>query len=191
VHQRASLPGVIRDRHTVLGGRSRNIRERVRAADTGEALRSFLFTVLRWTPRAAVGFVVGVVAVIAIFINALFMQPGLHPAPLFKPPAFESNPGHRAPKAAAGAPAQRGNPAPAPVMPKIFHASRAPGAAPRHYAISGQAGKRSPHKNRSGGPERVARRHSASANPITGTGLGRATRTERIRLWPDQANWNS
>ena len=127
MHQRASLPGVIRDRHTVLGGRSRNIRERVRAADTGEALRSFLFTVLRWTPRAAVGFVVGVVAVIAIFINALFMQPGLHPAPLFKPPAFESNPGHPAPKAAAGAPAQRGNPAPAPVMPKISHASRAPG----------------------------------------------------------------
>ena len=81
----------------------------------------FLFAVLRWTPRAAIGFVVGAVAVITIFVNALFMQPGLHPAPLFKPPAF-SDPIHRAPKAAAGAPAQ-GAPVPAPVTAKISHAS--------------------------------------------------------------------
>jgi peptidoglycan hydrolase-like protein with peptidoglycan-binding domain len=83
----------------------------------------FLSAVLRWTPRGAIGFVVGAVAVITIFVNALFMQSGLHPAPLLKPPAF-SDPIHRAPKAAAGAPAQ---PAPAPVTAKISHASRAPG----------------------------------------------------------------
>ena len=92
MHRRAGLPGVIRDRHTGLGGRSRNIRERVRAADTGEAPAPFLFAVLRWTRRDAVGFVVGAVAAIAIFVNALFMQS-----------------------------------TPAPVMPKISHASRAPG----------------------------------------------------------------
>ena len=79
----------------------------------------FLSAVLRWTPRGAIGFVVGAVAVITIFVNALFMQSGLHPAPLFKPPAF-SDPIHRAPKAAAGAPAQ---PVPAPVTAKISHAS--------------------------------------------------------------------
>jgi hypothetical protein len=83
--------------------------------------------VLRWTPRDAVGFVVGAVAVIAIFVNAVLMQSGLHPAPLFKPAAFESNPVHPPPKAAAGGPAQRGDPAPAPVMPKISHALRTPG----------------------------------------------------------------
>ena len=192
----------------------------------------FLSAVLRWTPRGAIGFVVGAVAVITIFVNALFMQSGLHPAPLLKPPAF-SDPIHRAPKAAAGAPAQ---PAPAPVTAKISHASRAPSEmimdiqqelAHRGYydgPVDGlygprtegairdferaasltpsalpseallhacQAGKRSSRENRRGGPERVRRRHSASADPITGTGLSRATRTERIRLWPDQANWNS
>lgn len=111
----------------MLGGRSRKIRERVQATDTGEAPAPFLFAVLRWTPRDAVGFVVGAVAVIAIFVNAVLMQSGLHPAPLFKPAAFESNPVHPAPKAAAGGPAQRGDPAPTPVMPKISHALRAPG----------------------------------------------------------------
>lgn len=111
----------------MLDGRSRNIRERVRATDTGEAPAPFLFAVLRWTPRDAVGFVVGAVAVIAIFVNAVLMQSGLHPAPLFKPAAFESNPVHPAPKAAAGGPAQRGDPAPTPVMPKISHALRTPG----------------------------------------------------------------
>jgi peptidoglycan hydrolase-like protein with peptidoglycan-binding domain len=71
--------------------------------------------------------VVGAVAVIAIFVNAVLMQSGLHPAPLFKPAAFESNAVHPAPKAAAGGPAQRGDPAPAPVMPKTSHALRTPG----------------------------------------------------------------
>ena len=66
----------------------------------------------------------------------LYMQSGLHPAPLFKPAAFESNPVHPAPKAAAGGPAQRGDPAPTPVMPKISHALRTPG----ERSISSHAG---------------------------------------------------
>ena len=69
---------------------------------------------LRCTPRAAVGFVVGVLAVIAIFINALFMQPGFHPAPLFKPPAFET-PVTRRQKRRRARLLSGANPAPAPV----------------------------------------------------------------------------
>jgi peptidoglycan hydrolase-like protein with peptidoglycan-binding domain len=44
----------------------------------------FLFQVLGWTPRDAVGFAVGAFATLAIMVNVLFMQSGAHPAPIFK-----------------------------------------------------------------------------------------------------------
>jgi peptidoglycan hydrolase-like protein with peptidoglycan-binding domain len=45
--------------------------------------RSLLHT-LGWSPRDAVGFVVGAFATIAILVNVLWMQSGSHPAPMFK-----------------------------------------------------------------------------------------------------------
>jgi peptidoglycan hydrolase-like protein with peptidoglycan-binding domain len=47
-------------------------------------LPPFLFQVLGWTARDAVGFAVGAVAALAIVTNVLFMQSGAHPAPFFK-----------------------------------------------------------------------------------------------------------
>jgi peptidoglycan hydrolase-like protein with peptidoglycan-binding domain len=44
----------------------------------------FVFQLLGWTARDAVGFAVGAIASIAILINVLFMQSGSHPAPFFK-----------------------------------------------------------------------------------------------------------
>jgi peptidoglycan hydrolase-like protein with peptidoglycan-binding domain len=41
------------------------------------------FRVPRWSPRDAVGFMVGALATVAILVNVLFMQPGAHPAPIF------------------------------------------------------------------------------------------------------------
>ena len=43
-----------------------------------------VFRVLGWSPRDAVGFLVGASATFAILINVLFMQSGTHPAPMFK-----------------------------------------------------------------------------------------------------------
>lgn len=65
-----------------------------RARGTGETALTrnhdgrlpFPFQRLGWTRRDTVGFLVGGVAVIAIVVNVLFMQSGLHPAPMFKPP---------------------------------------------------------------------------------------------------------
>jgi hypothetical protein len=44
-------------------------------------------------PREAVGVLVGVGAVTIIFINALFLQPGPHPAPIFAPKSI-TRPAH-------------------------------------------------------------------------------------------------
>jgi peptidoglycan hydrolase-like protein with peptidoglycan-binding domain len=43
-----------------------------------------VFRALGWSPRDAVGFLVGASATFAILINVLFMQSGTHPAPMFK-----------------------------------------------------------------------------------------------------------
>jgi peptidoglycan hydrolase-like protein with peptidoglycan-binding domain len=43
-----------------------------------------LFHALGWSPRDAVGFLVGASVTVAILINVLFMQSGSHPAPMFK-----------------------------------------------------------------------------------------------------------
>jgi peptidoglycan hydrolase-like protein with peptidoglycan-binding domain len=54
------------------------------ASSREERRLPFLFQVLGWTPRDAVGFAVGAFATLAIMINVLFMQSGAHPAPMFK-----------------------------------------------------------------------------------------------------------
>src|SRR5262245_49102877 len=51
----------------------------------GDVPPPFVFQLLGWTARDAVGFAVGAIAAIAIIINVLFMQSGSHPAPFFKP----------------------------------------------------------------------------------------------------------
>jgi peptidoglycan hydrolase-like protein with peptidoglycan-binding domain len=51
-----------------------------------DARAPFPFQLLGWTRRDIVGFLVGSVAITAIVVNVLFMQSGLHPAPMFKAP---------------------------------------------------------------------------------------------------------
>jgi hypothetical protein len=65
-------------------GRSDNGSARARGAKDREAPLPFLLAVLGWTPRDAVAFVVGIVAVVAILVNSLSLQSGSHPAPLFE-----------------------------------------------------------------------------------------------------------
>ena len=52
------------------------------SADEGRA--TYLFRALGWSPRDAVGVVLGVFVTLAILINVLFLQSGSHPAPMFK-----------------------------------------------------------------------------------------------------------
>jgi Putative peptidoglycan binding domain len=54
------------------------------AADAGALRPPFMFQVLGWTARDAVGFAVGAFATVAILINVLFLQSGSHPTPIFK-----------------------------------------------------------------------------------------------------------
>jgi hypothetical protein len=70
-------------------GRSDNGSARARGAKDREAPLPFLLAVLGWTPRDAVAFVVGIVAVVAILVNSLSLQSGSHPAPLFEPAEVE------------------------------------------------------------------------------------------------------
>ena len=44
----------------------------------------YLLRALGWSPRDAVGVVLGVFVTLAILINVLFLQSGSHPAPMFK-----------------------------------------------------------------------------------------------------------
>src|SRR5260370_7489954 len=52
------------------------------AVDDGRA--TYLFRALGWSPRDAVGVVLGGFVTLAILINVLFLQSGSHPAPMFK-----------------------------------------------------------------------------------------------------------
>ena len=70
-------------------GRSDNGSARARGAKDREAPLPLLLAVLGWTPRDAVAFVVGIVAVVAILVNSLSLQSGSHPAPLFEPAEVE------------------------------------------------------------------------------------------------------
>jgi peptidoglycan hydrolase-like protein with peptidoglycan-binding domain len=94
----------------------------------GDLRRPFLFQVLGWTPRDAVGFAVGAFATVAILINVLFMQSGSHPAPIFKTAdAAIKTPGSDT-KPAAVAPIRRVESIPALASPKVAAPSpRTPG----------------------------------------------------------------
>jgi peptidoglycan hydrolase-like protein with peptidoglycan-binding domain len=88
----------------------------------------FLFQILGWTTRDAVGFALGAFATVVILINVLFMQSGSHPAPILKAadaaiktPAPDTKP-------APVAPTRRVEAIPAPVPPKLTAPSpRTPG----------------------------------------------------------------
>jgi hypothetical protein len=76
--------------HRKFRQRSRSERARLlRQKDLGQP---FFFRFPRWSGRDAVGLVVAVFAVTAILINALFLQTGPHPAPIFKSAGLEPTP---------------------------------------------------------------------------------------------------
>jgi peptidoglycan hydrolase-like protein with peptidoglycan-binding domain len=88
--------------------------------------RPFVLQALGWSNRDAVGFVVGVLATIAVLTNVLFLQSGPHPAPMLKsgliavtpPAAKQSSVGALSgPRAAVPATAP-GKPAPAKPEPQ-------------------------------------------------------------------------
>jgi hypothetical protein len=66
-----------------------------------------------WGPRDALAFAAGVGASVAIVVNALFLQAGPHPAPLFKP--SPAGPGEATNSVPVGLP--RARPADAPSVP--------------------------------------------------------------------------
>jgi peptidoglycan hydrolase-like protein with peptidoglycan-binding domain len=106
------------------------VRNRRAQGDRGEGgfRLPFLFQVLGWTARDAVGFAVGAFAMAAILINVLFMQSGSHPAPIFKPAGAAFKTAGPDAKPAAVAPIRRLEPIPAPAPPKLAAASpRTPG----------------------------------------------------------------
>src|SRR5258708_40215264 len=109
-------------------GRSDHGSARARGANDREAPLRFLLAVLGWTPRDAVAFVVGIVAVVAILVNSLSLQSGSHPAPLFEPAEVEKTV-QAAAKPAKAARLPQVEAASAPVTPKLAapHALRTPG----------------------------------------------------------------
>jgi peptidoglycan hydrolase-like protein with peptidoglycan-binding domain len=88
----------------------------------------FLFQLLGWTARDAVGFAVGAFVMTAILINVLFMQSGSHPAPIFKSASAAIKTLNSDTKPGTVAPMRRVEPIPAPAPPKLAAASpRTPG----------------------------------------------------------------
>src|SRR5215813_727755 len=61
----------------------RRVRAEGRASPCGNLARS-LVPMLGWKARDAFGVVVGALLTITVLVNVLFMQSGLHPAPMFK-----------------------------------------------------------------------------------------------------------
>ena len=100
---------------------------RARGRNDCKAPLPFLLFVLGWTPRDAVAFALGTVAVVAIVVNVLFMQLGSHPAPLWMPAKVEKAT-QSAAKPAQVEPLPRVDTVPAPVTPKhlVPHALRTP-----------------------------------------------------------------
>ena len=58
--------------------------ERGKSGPVDDGRAAYLFRALGWSPRDAVGVVLGGFVTLAILINVLFLQSGPHPAPLFK-----------------------------------------------------------------------------------------------------------
>lgn len=96
------------------------------AGAEGKPILPFVLSFLGWGPRDAVAFAVGAVAITSILVNVLFMQSGVHPAPMFKPAEF--GPKVPLPKPMP-APVQRIDAVSAPSVPKAVapHAPRTPG----------------------------------------------------------------
>jgi peptidoglycan hydrolase-like protein with peptidoglycan-binding domain len=89
-----------------------------------------MFQALGWSPRDAVGFMVGAFATLAILINVLFMQAGSHPAPMFKSAFVPVKPAPVAASIPPAAPRPRPAdpaPAPAPAKAAVPAAPRTPG----------------------------------------------------------------
>ena len=72
--------------------RQRSRSERARLLRQKDLGQPFFFRFPRWSGRDAVGLVVAVFTVTAILINALFLQTGPHPAPIFKSAGLEPTP---------------------------------------------------------------------------------------------------
>src|SRR6266851_870367 len=58
--------------------------ERGKSGPVDDGRATYLFRALGWSPRDAVGVVLGGFVTLAILINVLFLQSGSHPAPMFK-----------------------------------------------------------------------------------------------------------
>ena len=94
----------------------------------GDLPPPFVFQLLGWTARDAVGFAVGAFATLAIVINVLFMQSGSHPAPFFKPAEAASKPFSPESKPMPAVPIRRVEPAAGPAPAKAASpAARSPG----------------------------------------------------------------
>jgi peptidoglycan hydrolase-like protein with peptidoglycan-binding domain len=102
--------------------------ERGDGAPGGGALRlPFLFQVLGWSARDAVGFAVAILATFAILINVLFLQSGSHPAPMFKAAGASSKGTDPDPKPAATPIRRIESTAPPPPQKAPASAPRTPG----------------------------------------------------------------
>lgn len=109
--------------------RSRRI-DRDHPGRQGDVAPPFVFQLLGWTARDAVGFAVGAVAAIAIIINVLFMQSGSHPAPFFKPVEAAKAAARPEVKPAPAGPIRRVESPAIPAVlapPKVSAAPRTPG----------------------------------------------------------------
>ena len=72
--------------------RQRSRSERARFVHQKDLGQPFFLPFPRWSGRDVIGLVVVVFAVTAILINALFLQTGPHPAPIFKSAGLEPTP---------------------------------------------------------------------------------------------------
>src|SRR5207245_3019694 len=99
--------------------------ERGKSGPVDDGRAAYLFRALGWSPRDAVGVVLGSFVTLAILINVLFLQSGSHPAPMFK--------GARGPVKAAAVTESTSVPRPRPLEPAAPAAPRkvAAPAAPR------------------------------------------------------------
>jgi len=108
---------------------ARTSRARAASADRDAGRSLAIFHALGWSPRDAMGFMVGAFATLAILINVLFMQAGSHPAPMFKSAFVPVKPAPVAASVPPAAPRARpAEPAPAPAPVKAaVPAARTPG----------------------------------------------------------------
>jgi len=100
---------------------------RGRSASTADERGPRLLQRLGWSPRDAVGFLVGASATLAILINVLFMQSGSHPAPMFKGAPVAAKPLAVTSSIPAAVPRPRPAEPTAPAVPAAAATARTPG----------------------------------------------------------------